>query len=215
MPNEQQRGADADRTGDWLAAGSDNILTTPYAPKKPEVDAGPTAPSAAAGRNLLFDEIGRGGMGAVFKGRDTELGRELAVKVLLDQHRDRPDLVQRFLEEAQIAGQLQHPGVAPVYELGRFADNRPYFTMKLVKGHTLAELLRQRTDVRQDLGRFLGIFAQVCQTVAYAHSQGVIHRDLKPSNVMVGGFGEVQVMDWGLAKVLRPGPAESAARPRG
>jgi hypothetical protein len=112
-------------------------------------------------------EIGRGGMGAVFKGRDTELGRELAVKVLLDEHRGRPDLVHRFLEEAQIAGQLQHPGVAPVYELGRFDDHRPFFTMKLIQGHTLAELRRRRIEVHQELGRFLGIFAQVCQTVAY------------------------------------------------
>src|SRR5262249_36499046 len=111
-----------------------------------------------------------------------------------------------------IAGQLQHPGVAPVYELGQFADNRPYFTMKLIKGHTLAELLRRRAEPREDLGRFLGIYVQVCQTVAYAHSQGVIHRDLKPTNGMVGGFGEVQVMDWGLAKVLRPGSAERPER---
>jgi serine/threonine-protein kinase len=185
-------------------------LTGPHVPEGPPAGKGPAAPSAAAGRNLLFDEIGRGGMGAVFKGRDTELGRELAVKVLLDEHHGRPELVRRFLEEAQIAGQLQHPGVAPVYELGRFADNTPFFTMKLVQGHTLAELLRRRAEVPQELGRFLGIFAQVCQTVAYAHSRGVIHRDLKPSNVMVGAFGEVQVMDWGLAKVLRPGPAEEA-----
>jgi serine/threonine-protein kinase len=163
-----------------------------------------TGLAATAGRNVLLGEIGRGGMGAVFKGRDTELGRELAVKVLLDEHRDHPELVRRFLEEAQIAGQLQHPGVAPVYELGRFADDRPFFTMKLVKGQTLAELLRQRDEARADLGKFLGIFAHVCQTMAYAHAHGVIHRDLKPANVMVGNFGEVQVMDWGLAKVLRP-----------
>jgi tetratricopeptide (TPR) repeat protein len=164
---------------------------------------------------VLFDEIGRGGMGAVFKGRDTELGRELAVKVLLGEHRGRPELVRRFLEEAQIAGQLQHPGVAPVYEMGRFADDRPFFTMKLVKGHTLAELLAQRDDAHADLGRFLGIFAQVCQTLAYAHAHGVIHRDLKPSNVMVGSFGEVQVMDWGLAKLLRRGADDDAIRTTG
>ena len=109
-----------------------SLRTGPYEPPTvPAADAPGTAP-AAAGRNVLFDEIGRGGMGAVFKGRDTELGRELAVKVLLGEHRGRPELVRRFLEEAQIAGQLQHPGVAPVYEMGRFADDRPFFTMKLV-----------------------------------------------------------------------------------
>jgi eukaryotic-like serine/threonine-protein kinase len=169
--------------------------------------AGPDpSPSGKAGRNLLFDEIARGGMGAVLRGRDPDLGRELAVKVLLEAHHGDPELVRRFLEEAQIAGQLQHPGVVPVYELGRFPDDRPFFTMKLVKGQTLATLLNQRTTPQDDLPRLLTIFEQVCQTVAYAHARGVIHRDLKPANVMVGSFGEVQVMDWGVAKVL-PRPA--------
>src|SRR6478609_3072260 len=86
----------------------------------------------------LVGEIARGGMGAVLKGRDPDLGLELAVKVLLDRHQENPDLVRRFVEEAQIAGQLQHPGIAPVYGLGAFADSRPYFTMKLIKGYTLA-----------------------------------------------------------------------------
>ena len=95
--------------------------------------------------------------------------------------------------------------MVPVYELGRFADGRPYFTMKLVKGSTLADLLAERPDPAEDRGKFLQIFLQVCQTVAYAHLRGVIHRDIKPSNVMVGAFGEVLVMDWGLAKVLPRG----------
>ena len=163
------------------------------------------APGERGDRYQLFGEIARGGMGAVLKGRDADLGRDLAVKVLLEEHRDKPELTRRFVEEAQIGGQLQHPGIVPVYELGTFADRRPYFTMKLVKGRTLAALLSQRKDPRDDLPRFLGIFEQVAQTVAYAHARGVIHRDLKPSNVMVGSFGEVQVMDWGLAKVLKEG----------
>ena len=167
------------------------------------------------GRYQLLGEIGHGGMGAVFKGRDPDLGRDLAVKILLEEHRRTPDLVRRFVEEAQIGGQLQHPGIVPVYELGSFDDRRPYFTMKLVKGRTLAALLGDRSGPAHDLPRFLGIFEQVCQTMAYAHVRGVIHRDLKPSNVMVGPFGEVQVMDWGLAKVLaKDGPRkEVAARP--
>jgi serine/threonine-protein kinase len=164
---------------------------------------------ATAGRNQLAGEIARGGMGAVFKGRDPELNREVAVKVLLDAHRQKPDCVRRFLEEAQIGGQLQHPGTVPVYELGRFEDGRPYFTMKLVKGHTLAKLLARRADPHDDLARFLNIFEQICQTIAYVHARGVIHRDLKPSNIMVGSFGEVQVMDWGMAKVI--GRADTAA----
>jgi serine/threonine-protein kinase len=156
----------------------------------------------APSRYQLHGEIARGGMGAVLRGHDVDLGREIAVKVLLETHKGRTELLQRFVEEAQIGGQLQHPGVVPVYELGVFPDNRPYFTMKLVKGSTLAALLAERQDSSRDRPRFLKIFEQVCQTVAYAHSRGVIHRDLKPLNVMVGAFGEVQVMDWGLAKVL-------------
>jgi serine/threonine-protein kinase len=166
------------------------------------------SPGEGPGRYELFGEIARGGMGAVLRGRDVDLGRELAVKVLLRSHKDRPELVRRFVEEAQIGGQLQHPGVVPIYELGALADRRPFFTMKLVQGRTLAEHLRARPTPADDLPRLLSVFESVCQTVAYAHARGVIHRDLKPSNVMVGSFGEVQVMDWGLAKVLRQGGAD-------
>ena len=168
---------------------------------------------ARAGRYRLLGEIARGGMGAVHRGRDVELGRDLALKVLLEKHRNRRDLVERFIEEAQICGQLQHPGIVPVYELGVLADHRPFFSMKLVKGRTLAELLAE-AGPGTDLPRFLSIFEAICQTVAYAHARGVIHRDLKPANVMVGSFGEVQVMDWGLAKVLvRAGETPVPERP--
>ena len=156
-------------------------------------------------RYRLDGEIARGGMGAILKGRDTDLGRDLAIKVLLDQHKNKPEVVQRFVEEAQIGGQLQHPGIAPIYELGQFADKRPFFAMKLVKGETLTKLLADRKEAAAERGKFIGIFEQICQTMAYAHSRGVIHRDLKPANIMVGAFGEVQVMDWGLAKVLPTG----------
>ena len=213
----------------------------------------PAAPGDAEHLELL-GEIARGGMGAVLKGRDPDLGRDLAVKVLLEAHKDKPDLVRRFIEEAQIAGQLQHPGVVPVYELGAFADRRPYFSMKLVKGRILAgatdradrsgagSAARRRpnrdcpggsdradsggpdrgqepppTEDRRlfdDLPRFIAIFEQVCRTMAYAHARGVIHRDLKPSNIMVGSFGEVQVMDWGLAKVMASGGVADESRSR-
>ncbi|HEV3164911.1 MAG TPA: protein kinase, partial [Isosphaeraceae bacterium] len=170
------------------------------------------SPAERGDRYQLFGEIARGGMGAILKGRDADLGRDLAFKVLLESHQGKPDLLRRFVEEAQIGGQLQHPGIVPVYELGTFNDQRPYFTMKLVKGRTLASLLHARKTPDDDLPRFLGIFEQVCQTVAYAHAHAVIHRDLKPTNVMVGSFGEVQVMDWGLAKVLREGSAAEDGR---
>jgi CHASE3 domain sensor protein len=189
--------APAARSGDHAAA--EDFSTVP--------------PSDNAGRNLLYEEIGHGGIGRVLRGRDPELRRDLAVKVLHDRYRGNVTVERRFVEEAQIGGQLQHPGIVPVHELGRFADGRPYFTMKLIKGRTLADLLNDRQGVFHEQGRFLGIFEQVCQTVAYAHSKGVIHRDLKPANVMVGAFGEVQVMDWGLAKVLAGGCDEAPGAP--
>ncbi len=157
------------------------------------------------GNYQLLGEIARGGMGVILKGHDTDLGRDVAVKVLAKELALNPAVVQRFIEEAQIGGQLQHPGIVPVYELGLMADDCPYFTMKLVKGRTLAALLQQRKTPADNRGRLLAIFESVCQTMAYAHSKGVLHRDLKPSNIMVGAFGEVQVVDWGLAKVLHRG----------
>jgi eukaryotic-like serine/threonine-protein kinase len=168
--------------------------------RKPDADDADTST-----RYRIDGEIARGGMGAVLKGRDPDLGRDVALKVLREDLRENADMVRRFVEEAQIGGQLQHPGVVPIYELGTFADHRPFFAMKLVKGHTLAQLLEDRKSPRDDLPRFLSIFEAICQTMAYAHARGVIHRDLKPSNVMVGSFGEVQVMDWGLAKILPRG----------
>src|SRR5262249_35328471 len=169
-------------------------------PKPPGLEA--VGPPEQAGRYRLLGEVARGGMGAVLRGRDVELGRELAVKVLLDVHQGNAAMVQRFVEEAQIGSQLQPPGTAPVHDLGRLTDGRPFFTMKLAQGRTRAGLLKERPAPSHDRPRFLAVFEQVCQTVAYAHARGVIHRDLKPANVMVGAFGEVQVMDWGLAKVL-------------
>src|SRR5262245_17789013 len=160
---------------------------------------------AAADRYQFLGEIARGGMGVILKGRDPDLGRDVAVKVLKAVLADRASAAQRFVEEAQVCGQLQHPGVVPVYDLARFADGRPYFAMKLVKGQTLAEMLTDRVDLAAKRGDFLQTFLQVCHTMAYAHAKGVIHRDLKPANVMVGSFGEVLVMDWGLAKVLPRG----------
>ncbi|NUP97460.1 MAG: serine/threonine protein kinase, partial [Planctomycetaceae bacterium] len=145
-------------------------------------------------------ELARGGMGVLYRGEDVDLGREVALKVLRDELARRPDVVQRFVEEAQVAGQLQHPGVVPVHELGLLPDGRPYFAMKLVHGRTFAEALAETGATGRE--RWIDTFASICRTVAYAHSRGVVHRDLKPANVLLGKFGEVQVIDWGLAKVL-------------
>src|SRR4029077_3530448 len=156
-------------------------------------------------RYRIDGEIARGGMGAILKARDPDLGRDVALKVLRDDLREHADMVRPFVEEAQIGGQLQHPGVVPIYELGTLADRRPFFAMKLVKGRTLSALLAERAGQGEDQPRLLGIFEQVCLTMAYAHVRGVIHRDLKPSNIMVGSFGEVQVVVWGRAKGLAQG----------
>jgi eukaryotic-like serine/threonine-protein kinase len=162
------------------------------------------APLTCVGRYVILREIGRGGMGMVLEADDPQLCRRLAIKVLLEPYQHDALLVRRFLDEARICGQLQHPGIVPIHEIGRLPDQRPFFAMKLIQGQTLASLLQTRSDPADDLPRFLTIFEQVCQTMAYAHAKGIIHRDLKPSNIMAGSFGEVQVMDWGLAKVLTP-----------
>ncbi|MBN2492325.1 MAG: tetratricopeptide repeat protein, partial [Planctomycetes bacterium] len=163
----------------------------------------------SAQRYRMLEEISRGGIGVVFRVRDTNLDRDVAIKVLRGGYRASETMVQRFEEEAQIEGRLQHPGIVPVHDAGHLADRRPFFTMKLVEGDTLASLLRQRRTPQEDRRRFLSIFEKLLETVAYAHSRDVIHRDLKPSNVMVGAFGEVQVMDWGLSKVLGAETAEA------
>jgi serine/threonine-protein kinase len=210
--------------GEWLSTATVAPSSGPPLPATGSVVQALSGPGVdLPGRYQMEEEIARGGMGAVLRGRDTELKREIAVKVLLETHAGRTEFVQRFVEEAQIAGQLQHPGVAPVYDVGTATGKRPYFTMKLVKGQTLAALLGARGDKRPacrpvagqqptseplmatDRPRLLKVFETVCQTLAYAHAHGVIHRDLKPANIMVGAFGEVQVMDWGLAKVLASG----------
>lgn len=165
----------------------------------------------ATGKYQLQGEIARGGVGVVLRGHDVELGRDVAMKVLHPRHADRPELVERFVEEAQIGGQLQHPGIVPVYDLG-LSEERPFFTMKLVKGQTLAALLSERESPNSDQPALLRVFEKVCQTMAYAHARGVIHRDLKPANVMVGAFGEVQVVDWGMGKVLPSGGTADEAR---
>lgn len=161
----------------------------------------------------ILGELARGGMGRIYKGRDEDLGREVAIKVLRKDFAQRPAMIQRFVEEAQIGGQLQHPGILPVFKLGRAQGKQIFFSMKLIQGQTLAELLEERSDLEDGRLRFLGIFEQVCQTISYAHAHGVIHRDLKPSNIMVGAFGEVQVVDWGPAKVLARARADQPSQP--
>jgi serine/threonine protein kinase len=160
----------------------------------------------------LGNEIARGGMGVVLSARDLRLKREVAIKTLLRGGTDAVSVVRRFIREARITAKLPHPGIPPVYELGELHDGRPFLAMKLIKGRTLAAILAAReqrpsTESTEDLDLtsfdapgLVQIFAQVCQAVGFAHASGIVHRDLKPANIMVGAFGEVQVMDWGLAR---------------
>jgi tetratricopeptide (TPR) repeat protein len=170
----------------------------------------------SSSRYRLLGELGRGGMGVVLKGRDQDLGRDVALKVLHEDRARRGDVLARFVEEAQIGGQLQHPGIVPVHELGLDADDRVYFSMKLVKGRNLAEVFRLVREEREGWTRtrVLGVLLKVCEAMAYAHARGVIHRDLKPSNIMVGRYGETYVTDWGLARILgRPERKDIRVRP--
>jgi hypothetical protein len=157
-----------------------------------------TVPPDVPGYELL-GLLGEGGMGVVYRARERAFDRDVAVKVLKAKYRPDSPGARRFVEESRVTAQLQHPAIPPVHHIGVLPDGRPFLAMKLIKGDTLAELLEVEGAVRS---RFVPAFAQVCQAVAYAHSRKVIHRDLKPANVMVGAFGEVLVMDWGLAKVL-------------
>ncbi len=163
-------------------------------------------------RYVCEGEIGRGGMGAVLRVFDQHLRRRLAMKVaraLPQVHGPGspgtvPPSLARFLEEAQLTSQLEHPGVVPIHELGLDENHQVYFTMRLVRGRSLKEILPLVRQQREGwtLTRALGVLLRVCETMSYAHDRGVIHRDLKPSNVMVGRYGEVYVMDWGLARVV-------------
>lgn len=151
--------------------------------------------------------IAKGGMGAILEGEDCKLGRKIAVKVMLDPNAN-AEQTQRFVQEAAVLGRLEHPNIVPIHDLGRDSDGALFYTMKLVKGVTLQQIL---DDLRHEhpealahytLDRLLTIFRKVCDALAFAHAQQIIHRDLKLENIMVGEFGEVLVMDWGIAKIL-------------
>ncbi len=177
----------------------------------------------AKGKDLGGSIIGRGGIGRVLLVEDLHLGRQVALKELLEEVEPTEDsgsgseprsrASERFLREARITGQLEHPNIVPVHELGQRADGTLYYTMKVVHGSTLSKALKTSPDLEARL-KLLPHFVDLCQAMAYAHSRGVIHRDIKPSNVMVGQFGETVVLDWGLAKKKGEGDPETPARER-
>ena len=158
---------------------------------------------------VLLDKLGAGGMGGVFRVQDTALGRQVALKVLAIVDSG-GEFSARLLREAKIIAQLEHPGIVPVHDVGTLPDGRVFYTMKLVQGRRLD----QRREELGGLPERLRTFQKICEAVAFAHAHQVLHRDLKPQNIMVGKFGEVLVMDWGLAKLLNAEmPAESNPAP--
>jgi serine/threonine-protein kinase len=190
------------------AAGHVLLSTVAYEPERRE-------------RYRLTRLHAKGGLGQVWLARDTELGRNVALKELRPDRSRNPNVWARFFDEARITGQLEHPGIVPVYELAKpEGDAAPFYTMRFVRGRTLAEATeayhRRRRDGEAtplDLANLLNAFVGVCNAIAYAHSRGVIHRDLKGQNVVLGDFGEVIVLDWGLAKIVGQPAADRDAPP--
>ena len=162
----------------------------------------------SSGRYAIEEEIGRGGMGVVHRAHDRALGRDVALKVLAGAG---AGLAARLEREARVLAALEHPGMVPVHDVGTLDDGTPFYVMKLVRGRRLDEW----ASAAPPLAERLRVFERVCEAVAFAHAHGVVHRDLKPANVMIGAFGEVQVMDWGVAKVLGEAAFAAGRAPAG
>ncbi len=201
-----------------MEAGRGNITINHFLTSRGSADRNAFAPQTTPGTGFYTLEgvVATGGMGAVLKAQDNNLARTVALKVMLNSADANEQTVFSFVAEAQITGQLEHPNIVPLHDIGVAADGTIYYTMKLIEGRTLRDILKDiregNTDTIQrfPISRLLTIFQKVCDGISYAHSRRVIHRDLKPDNVMVGEFGEVLVLDWGLAKVLpEPGQADT------
>jgi serine/threonine protein kinase/tetratricopeptide (TPR) repeat protein len=196
-----------------VGAESPGPHTTRVESGSPDLELDATGPEYRPGmRYRILRPHAKGGLGEVFVAEDMELHREVALKEIRLVHSHDPVSRNRFLLEAEVTGRLEHPGIVPVYGLGQYADGRPFYAMRFIRGDNLKEAIRcfheaespgrdpgeRRLALRQLLGRFV----DVCNAVAYAHSRGVLHRDLKPGNIMLGKYGETLVVDWGLAKAV-------------
>jgi serine/threonine protein kinase len=159
-------------------------------------------PDFSSTKYRIVKELARGGMGIVYMAEDPELNREIAIKVLSTPEVT-ADMARRILREAQIIARLEHPGIVPVHDVGRLTDGRVFYAMKFVRGKRLDEYATQIDSIKDRLRKFKA----ACDAVAFAHAHGVVHRDLKPQNIMIGSFGEVLVLDWGIAKILRDAPS--------
>ena len=183
--------------------GRESVL----AGSRSRVVGGGPAFSPAKDKYTVETAIGRGGMGEILLVTDQDLRRQVAMKVLLPEAAGDEESRLHFVAEAQATSQLEHPGIPPVHDIGVTADGRLYFTMKLVRGRTLREILHdlvvRRAEVQREwtLHRLVSVLERMCETLHFAHERGVVHRDLKPENVMLGDYGEVHVMDWGLARI--------------
>jgi serine/threonine-protein kinase len=197
-----------------VAVAAVNVIARPSPPPPPEAASDPLAASGLSPeatheleRYLERSVLGEGGMGRIHLCHDTRVGRDVAMKVLRQRYAKHPDTVARFVREARIQGQLEHPSIVPVYDLARTPDGRICFTMKRVHGKTIEQIIdglnaKDRTFVEKYPRRkLLRAFSAACLAIDFSHSRGVLHRDLKPSNIMLGDFGEVYVLDWGLSKV--------------
>ncbi|HEX7837328.1 MAG TPA: serine/threonine-protein kinase, partial [Kofleriaceae bacterium] len=191
-------------TFDDLASSPTEVAPRTGSETSPEPAGEDALPPLVAGYEI-GEMLGRGGMGEVLLGHDGTIGRDIAIK-RMRQPDASFEAETRFLREAKIQARLQHPAIVPVHELGRDADGRPYFTMKRLAGRTLYQLLGEAPP------RLLRAFVDVCLAIEFAHSCGVIHRDIKPTNIMLGDFGEVYVLDWGVARVLGEGDEHPSVR---
>jgi len=193
---------------------------TPVEVEVPPVPAKP-ADLEAASRYHTAEEIGRGGMGQILRARDTQIGRRVAVKVLLRGAIAPENELRRFWMEVQATGQLEHPSIIPIHDVGRRGDGAPFYVMKLLTGRTLAEIFEAlRAGDPETVAEFtrlklLTAFQQIAYAVAFAHARGVMHRDIKPGNIMIGRYGEAMLFDWGLAKLIdsEPDAVESSNEP--
>ena len=166
-----------------------------------------TEPDFGGTKYRVIRELGHGGMGTVYLALDSDLNREVAIKVL-NTASDEAELARRMVREAQIIARLEHPGIVPVHDVGELPDGRVFYAMKLIRGERLDEYARSTSSIKDRLRKFQA----ACDAVSFAHAHGVIHRDLKPQNIMIGAFGEVLVLDWGIAKILPPGEDASEAQ---
>jgi tRNA A-37 threonylcarbamoyl transferase component Bud32 len=186
-------------------------------------------PTSTGSRFRIVRPHAKGGLGEVFLAHDEELHRQVALKQMQERHADDPGSRSRFLVEAEITGGLEHPGIVPVYGLGSYADGRPFYAMRFIKGQSLREAIKAFYAAKHpknplahapgspspytgvEFRKLLGRFLDVCHAIQYAHDRGILHRDLKPGNIMLGPYGETLVVDWGLAKPVSAGEPGASA----